>query len=236
MDQTNPLSEVTHKRRLSALGPGGLTRERAGFEVRDASDALRPHLPDRDAGRPNIGLISSAGDLRGVNSTASSRPYRKVVAGRVTDEVVYLSAMEEAGYTVGQANAEIDARGKFIAEAETSATKAAASHSRRPNRSTSSTCRPSSSSRSPRPDPVPRERRRQPRADGLNMQRQAVPLIRQIAAGRHRHGGGRGARLGRGHRAARRTGVVDQVDAMRIVVARPECRPQPARRRHLPTC
>src|ERR671931_2771136 len=115
MDQTNPLSEVTHKRRLSALGPGGLTRERAGFEVRDVHPTHYGRIcPIETPEGPNIGLINSLATYARVNKYGFvETPYRKVKDGRVTDEVQYLSAMEEGRYTVAQANAQIDNRGRF---------------------------------------------------------------------------------------------------------------------------
>jgi DNA-directed RNA polymerase subunit beta len=102
MDQTNPLSEITHKRRLSALGPGGLTRERAGFEVRDVHPTHYGRIcPIETPEGPNIGLINSLATFARVNKYGFiESPYRKVVDGKVTDEVVYLSAMEEAKYTL----------------------------------------------------------------------------------------------------------------------------------------
>jgi DNA-directed RNA polymerase subunit beta len=107
MDQTNPLSEITHKRRLSALGPGGLTRERAGFEVRDVHPTHYGRIcPIETPEGPNIGLINSLATFARVNKYGFiETPYRKVVDGKVTDEVVYLSAMEEAKHTIAQANA-----------------------------------------------------------------------------------------------------------------------------------
>src|ERR1700726_275765 len=115
MDQTNPLSEITHKRRLSALGPGGLTRERAGFEVRDVHPTHYGRIcPIETPEGPNIGLINSLATFARVNKYGFvETPYRKGKDGRVTDEVIYLSAMEEARYTVAQANAVIDGRGRF---------------------------------------------------------------------------------------------------------------------------
>src|SRR6184192_797457 len=115
MDQTNPLSEITHKRRLSALGPGGLTRERAGFEVRDVHPTHYGRIcPIETPEGPNIGLINSLATYARVNKYGFvETPYRKVKDGRVTDEVVYLSAMEEGRYTVAQANAPVDNRGRF---------------------------------------------------------------------------------------------------------------------------
>ncbi|MBJ7408137.1 MAG: DNA-directed RNA polymerase subunit beta, partial [Bradyrhizobium sp.] len=115
MDQTNPLSEVTHKRRLSALGPGGLTRERAGFEVRDVHPTHYGRIcPIETPEGPNIGLINSLATFARVNKYGFvETPYRKVKDGRVTDEVVYLSAMEEGRYSVAQANVPVDAKGRF---------------------------------------------------------------------------------------------------------------------------
>lgn len=118
MDQTNPLSEITHKRRLSALGPGGLTRERAGFEVRDVHPTHYGRIcPIETPEGPNIGLINSLATFARVNQYGFiESPFRRVVDGKVTDEVVYMSAMEEARYTVAQANATLDKAGKFEAE------------------------------------------------------------------------------------------------------------------------
>jgi DNA-directed RNA polymerase subunit beta len=109
MDQTNPLSEITHKRRLSALGPGGLTRERAGFEVRDVHPTHYGRIcPIETPEGPNIGLINSLATHARVNKYGFiESPYRKINKGKLTSEVVYLSAMEEARYTVAQANAPV---------------------------------------------------------------------------------------------------------------------------------
>ncbi|MEY2993021.1 MAG: DNA-directed polymerase subunit beta, partial [Pseudomonadota bacterium] len=116
MDQTNPLSEVTHKRRLSALGPGGLTRERAGFEVRDVHATHYGRMcPIETPEGPNIGLINSLATFARVNKYGFiETPYRKVVNGKVTDEVSYMSATEEMRHTVAQANATLDEDGNFI--------------------------------------------------------------------------------------------------------------------------
>ncbi|MFN3616208.1 MAG: DNA-directed RNA polymerase subunit beta, partial [Rubrimonas sp.] len=118
MDQTNPLSEVTHKRRLSALGPGGLTRERAGFEVRDVHPTHYGRMcPIETPEGPNIGLINSLASFARVNKYGFiETPYRRVRDGRVTDEVVYLSATEEMRYVIAQANAELDENGAFTSE------------------------------------------------------------------------------------------------------------------------
>src|SRR5690606_33697845 len=118
MDQTNPLSEITHKRRLSALGPGGLTRERAGFEVRDVHPTHYGRIcPIETPEGPNIGLINSLATYARVNQYGFiESPYRRVRDGKVTDEVVYLTAMEEGKYTIAQANAEVDPKGKIVGE------------------------------------------------------------------------------------------------------------------------
>ncbi len=115
MDQTNPLSEVTHKRRLSALGPGGLTRERAGFEVRDVHPTHYGRIcPIETPEGPNIGLIASLSTYARVNEYGFvETPYRKVEKGRVTDEVSFYSALEEEKHTIAQANAPVDKKGIF---------------------------------------------------------------------------------------------------------------------------
>jgi DNA-directed RNA polymerase subunit beta len=115
MDQTNPLAEVTHKRRISALGPGGLTRERAGFEVRDVHPTHYGRVcPIETPEGPNIGLINSLALYARTNEYGFiETPYRKVVKGRATDDVEYLSAIEEGKFTIAQANADLDNKGKF---------------------------------------------------------------------------------------------------------------------------
>ena len=118
MDQTNPLSEITHKRRVSALGPGGLTRERAGFEVRDVHPTHYGRIcPIETPEGPNIGLINSLATFAQINQYGFiETPYRKVNNGKVTEEVVYVSAIEEGKYTIAQANAELDKSNKFTGE------------------------------------------------------------------------------------------------------------------------
>lgn len=118
MDQTNPLSEITHKRRISALGPGGLTRERAGFEVRDVHPTHYGRVcPIETPEGPNIGLINSLALYAQTNEYGFiETPYRKVIDGKVTDEIVYLSAIEESQYMIAQANARLDSEGKFVDE------------------------------------------------------------------------------------------------------------------------
>src|SRR3990170_4196442 len=115
MDQTNPLSEITHKRRISALGPGGLTRERAGFEVRDVHPTHYGRVcPIETPEGPNIGLINSLALYARTNEYGFiETPYRKASKGKVSDEIDYLSAIEEGNFTIAQANAELDKKGYF---------------------------------------------------------------------------------------------------------------------------
>ena len=220
MDQTNPLSEITHKRRLSALGPGGLTRERAGFEVRDVHPTHYGRIcPIETPEGPNIGLINSLATFARVNKYGFiESPYRRVKDCRVTEEVMYLSAMEEAKYTIAQANAPLDAKGKFVNDLVT--------------------CRQAGevmmipAERVDAMDVSPKqlvsvaaalipflENDDANRAlMGSNMQRQAVPLVRAEAP---LVGTGMEPVVARNSGAAigaRRGGVVDQVDATRIVI------------------
>ena len=220
MDQTNPLSEITHKRRLSALGPGGLTRERAGFEVRDVHPTHYGRIcPIETPEGPNIGLINSLATYARVNQYGFiETPYRKVENGRVTEEVVYNSAIEEGQFTIAQANAPLDKNGKFEEELVS--------------------CRQGGEFIMARPDTIdmidvsPKqlvsvaaalipflENDDANRAlMGSNMSRQAVPLVRAEAP---LVGTGMEEAVARGSGAAitaRRPGVVDQVDATRIVI------------------
>jgi DNA-directed RNA polymerase subunit beta len=118
MDQTNPLSEITHKRRLSALGPGGLTRERAGFEVRDVHPTHYGRVcPIETPEGPNIGLIASLSTYARINEHGFvETPYRIVRNGQVTAEINYFSALEEEGHAIAQANAELDEQGRFVSD------------------------------------------------------------------------------------------------------------------------
>ncbi len=118
MDQTNPLAEITHKRRVSALGPGGLTRERAGFEVRDVHPTHYGRIcPIETPEGPNIGLISSLATFSRVNKYGFlESPYRKLIKGIVTDKIEYLSAIEEEKFTIAQANIQIDKDGRITDE------------------------------------------------------------------------------------------------------------------------
>jgi DNA-directed RNA polymerase subunit beta len=220
MDQTNPLSEITHKRRLSALGPGGLTRERAGFEVRDVHPTHYGRIcPIETPEGPNIGLINSLATFARVNKYGFiEAPYRRVVDGQITDDVVYLSAVEEGKYYVAQANASIGKDGRFTDDVII--------------------CRHSGdvimvpTERVELMDVSPKqlvsvaaalipflENDDANRAlMGSNMQRQAVPLVRAQAP---LVGTGMEAVVARDSGAsivARRNGIIDQVDATRIVV------------------
>ncbi|HVL71438.1 MAG TPA: DNA-directed RNA polymerase subunit beta [Beijerinckiaceae bacterium] len=220
MDQTNPLSEVTHKRRLSALGPGGLTRERAGFEVRDVHPTHYGRIcPIETPEGPNIGLINSLATFARVNKYGFiETPFRRVRDAKVTDEVIYLSAMEEAKYNVAQANAEVDAESRLTEDLVV--------------------CRRAGDVIVVPPDRVdlmdvsPKqlvsvaaalipflENDDANRAlMGSNMQRQAVPLVQADAPF---VGTGMESVVARDSGAAigaRRAGIVDQVDATRIVI------------------
>ncbi len=195
MDQTNPLSEITHKRRLSALGPGGLTRERAGFEVRDVHVTHYGRIcPIETPEGPNIGLINSLATYAQVNKYGFiESPYRKVVDGRVTDQVEYLPAMKEARHYIAQANAEVEQgrqaarRRRHLPSCRRRA--AGAEGQGRLHRRVAEAGRLGRRGA----DPVPRERRRQPRADGLQHAAPGGAADQgRRAAGRHRHGiGGR---------------------------------------------
>ena len=116
MDQTNPLSEITHKRRVSALGPGGLNRERAGFEVRDVHQTHYGRIcPIETPEGANIGLINSLASYSRINKYGFiETPYRIVNNGKVTEKVIYLSAIDEEDFVIAQANANLDSKGKFI--------------------------------------------------------------------------------------------------------------------------
>ena len=220
MDQTNPLSEITHKRRLSALGPGGLTRERAGFEVRDVHPTHYGRIcPIETPEGPNIGLINSLATYARINRYGFiETPYRSVSNGRVGEEVLYLSAMEEGKYTIAQANAELNKRGRFVDDLIS--------------------CRVGDDFQMTAPDNIeymdvsPKqlvsvaaalipflENDDANRAlMGSNMQRQAVPLLRAEAP---LVGTGMEEVVARDSGVsivARRTGMVDQIDATRIVI------------------
>jgi DNA-directed RNA polymerase subunit beta len=220
MDQTNPLSEITHKRRLSALGPGGLTRERAGFEVRDVHPTHYGRIcPIETPEGPNIGLINSLATYARVNKYGFiESPYRRVVDGKVTDEVVYLSAMEEGKYTIAQANAVLDAQNRFTADFIScrSGGEFVMARSEDINFMDVSPKQLVSVAASLIPFLENDDANRA--LMGSNMQRQAVPLIRTDAP---IVGTGMEDVVARDSGvaiAAKRAGIVDQVDATRIVI------------------
>ena len=220
MDQTNPLSEITHKRRLSALGPGGLTRERAGFEVRDVHPTHYGRIcPIETPEGPNIGLINSMATYARVNKYGFiESPYRKVVSGKVTNEVIYLSAMEEGKYAIAQANSHLDDKGKFMDEL-VSCRKAGDFVLVSPEHIEYIDVAPKQLvSVAAALIPFLENDDANRALMGSNMQRQAVPLLRSEAP-----------LVGTGMEevvakdsgvttVARRAGVIDQVDATRIVI------------------
>lgn len=220
MDQTNPLSEITHKRRLSALGPGGLTRERAGFEVRDVHPTHYGRIcPVETPEGPNIGLIASLSTYAKVNAFGFiETPYREVVDGRVTNSVKYLSALEEEPYYIAQANAPIDSEGKFTADLIT-AQKGGGFYLVSPDEVEFMDVSPKqlvSSSASLIPFLEHDDANRA--LMGSNMQRQAVPLVITEAP---IVGTGMEKIVGRDSRVtitAKAAGVVKSVDANRIIV------------------
>src|SRR5690606_10919924 len=220
MDQTNPLSEITHKRRLSALGPGGLTRERAGFEVRDVHPTHYGRIcPIETPEGPNIGLINSLATHARVNKYGFiESPYRKVSNGKPSKEIVYLSAMEEAKHKIAQANALIDEKGN-LSEAFVQA---------RQNGEAQLIPREEIDLMDVSPKQVVSvaaalipflENDDANRAlMGSNMQRQAVPLLRADAPIVGTGMEGTVARDSGAAIVARRAGVVTKVDATRIVI------------------
>ncbi|MAW80891.1 MAG: DNA-directed RNA polymerase subunit beta [Parvularcula sp.] len=220
MDQTNPLSEITHKRRLSALGPGGLTRERAGFEVRDVHPTHYGRIcPIETPEGPNIGLINSLATFARVNKYGFiESPYRKIVDGKVTQDVVYLSAMEEAKHYVAQANASIGEDGSFTDEFVICRHAGEVMMAPRENVDLMDVSPKQLVSVAAALIPFLENDDANRALMGSNMQRQAVPLVRAEAPFV-----GTGmepivARDSGAAIAARRTGVVDQVDATRIVI------------------
>ncbi|SDY50722.1 DNA-directed RNA polymerase subunit beta [Citreimonas salinaria] len=220
MDQTNPLSEVTHKRRLSALGPGGLTRERAGFEVRDVHPTHYGRMcPIETPEGPNIGLINSLATFARVNKYGFiETPYRVVKDGQVTDEVHYMSATEEMRHTVAQANALLDDEGRFINEMVN--TRQSGDYTLAPAGAVDLIDVSPKQLVSVAASLIPfLENDDANRAlMGSNMQRQAVPTLRSEAP---LVGTGIEEVVARDSGAAitaRRAGIIDQVDAQRIVI------------------
>jgi DNA-directed RNA polymerase subunit beta len=220
MDQTNPLSEITHKRRLSALGPGGLTRERAGFEVRDVHPTHYGRVcPIETPEGPNIGLIASLTTYARVNEFGFiETPYREVDNGRVTDRIRYLSALEEEEHVIAQANAPIDGRGAFTVDL-VSARKGGEFVMARPEEVNFMDVSPNqlvsvAASLIPFLENDDANRALM----GSNMQRQAVPLLRTEAP---LVGTGMEKIVARDSGVtivAKRDGVIENVDSTRIVV------------------
>ena len=220
MDQTNPLSEVTHKRRVSALGPGGLTRERAGFEVRDVHPTHYGRVcPIETPEGPNIGLINSLSIFARTNEYGFlETPYRKVVDGKVTNEIDYLSAIEEGRYVIAQANATLDADGTLIDEMVTCREKgetilATADRVQYMDVATSQVVSVAASL-----IPFLEHDDANRALMGANMQRQAVPCLRAekpfVGTGIER-----AVAVDSGTTVSvRRGGVVDYVDATRVVI------------------
>ncbi|MBU3562752.1 DNA-directed RNA polymerase subunit beta [Polynucleobacter sp. Tro8-14-1] len=220
MDQTNPLSEITHKRRISALGPGGLTRERAGFEVRDVHPTHYGRVcPIETPEGPNIGLINSLALFARLNEHGFlETPYRKVSNSKVSDEVVYLSAIEEAKYVIAQANATIDKSGK-LADELVSARQAGETMMVSPERIDFIDVAPSqivSAAASLVPFLEHDDANRA--LMGANMQRQAVPCLRPdkplVGTGLERIVAVDSGTV----ILASRGGIVDYVDANRVVI------------------
>jgi DNA-directed RNA polymerase subunit beta len=221
MDQTNPLSEITHKRRLSALGPGGLTRERAGFEVRDVHSSHYGRIcPIETPEGPNIGLISSLSTYGKINEFGFIQtPYRVVKKARVTDEIVYMNALAEEKYIIAQANAPLDKKGNFTSEfiSVRQGGEFLMIDRKRVDLMDVSPAQLVSVSASLIPFLEHDDANRA--LMGSNMQRQAVPLIRTSAP---IVGTGLESRVAKDSGVtviAKRDGVVEYVDSARIVVS-----------------
>ncbi|WP_087719759.1 DNA-directed RNA polymerase subunit beta [Salinicola salarius] len=220
MDQNNPLSEVTHKRRVSALGPGGLTRERAGFEVRDVHATHYGRLcPIETPEGPNIGLINSLATYSKTNSYGFlETPYRKVVDRQLTDEIVHLSAIEEGDYIIAQASATVDESNKLIDDLVQVRHKGETTFMA-PDKVTLMDVSPRQVvSVAAALIPFLEHDDANRALMGSNMQRQAVPTLRAdkplVGTGMERFV----ARDSGVCAVARRGGVIDSVDAKRIVV------------------
>ncbi|MCL2916537.1 DNA-directed RNA polymerase subunit beta [Shewanella corallii] len=220
MDQNNPLSEVTHKRRISALGPGGLTRERAGFEVRDVHPTHYGRLcPIETPEGPNIGLINSLATFARTNSYGFlETPYRKVVDGQVTEDVEYLSAIEEGRYVVAQANIALDSEGRILDEQVACRHKGESTFMRAADIQYMDVSPQQIISVAASLIPFLEHDDANRALMGANMQRQAVPTLK---ADKPLVGTGieRALAVDSGVVvAAKRGGVIDYVDASRIVV------------------
>ncbi|WP_299373030.1 DNA-directed RNA polymerase subunit beta [uncultured Kiloniella sp.] len=220
MDQTNPLSEITHKRRVSALGPGGLTRERAGFEVRDVHATHYGRIcPIETPEGPNIGLINSLATFARVNPYGFiESPYRKIVDGKVTDDVIYLSAIEEGRYTIAEANAALNEDNTFVEELISCRKSGDYFVSRSEDINLIDVSPKQLVSVAAALIPFLENDDANRALMGSNMQRQAVPLLKAEAPF---VGTGMEPRVAQDSGvsiSARRGGIVDQVDATRIVV------------------
>ena len=220
MDQTNPLSEVTHKRRLSALGPGGLTRERAGFEVRDVHTTHYGRIcPIETPEGPNIGLIASLSTYARVNDFGFiETPYRRVEASKPLDEVRHFSALEEEGHYIAQANASLDKRGKFVTEDVSARYNGDFLISKRENITLMDVSPNQLVSVAASLIPFLENDDANRALMGSNMQRQAVPLVKTRAP---LIGTGMEKTVARDSGVtcvARRSGIVESVDAARIVI------------------
>jgi DNA-directed RNA polymerase subunit beta len=219
MDQTNPLSEITHKRRLSALGPGGLTRERAGFEVRDVHPTHYGRIcPIETPEGPNIGLINSLATHARVNKYGFiESPYRRVKDGKATEDVVYISAMEEAKHVIAQANIKLD-KGEIVEELVPGRINGEPTLLAKETVDMMDVSPKQVVSVAAALIPFLENDDANRALMGANMQRQAVPLIQSDAP---LVGTGMEAVVARDSGAvviARRTGVVEQIDGTRIVV------------------
>ncbi|AFX98444.1 DNA-directed RNA polymerase, beta subunit [Candidatus Endolissoclinum faulkneri L2] len=220
MDQTNPLSEITHKRRLSALGPGGLTRERAGFEVRDVHPTHYGRIcPIETPEGPNIGLINSLATYAKINQYGFiETPYRKVKNALVTNEVCYISAMEEGRYTIAQANTPIDDDGKLKEELVSVRRRGDFGLARPEDIDMLDVSPKQLVSVAAALIPFLENDDANRALMGSNMQRQAVPLLQAEAP---YVGTGMEAIVARDSGVAiiaKRSGIIDQVDAQRIVI------------------
>jgi DNA-directed RNA polymerase subunit beta len=220
MDQTNPLSEITHKRRLSALGPGGLTRERAGFEVRDVHLTHYGRIcPIETPEGPNIGLINSLATHARVNKYGFiESPYRKVHNGKPSHEIVYLSAMEEAKHKIAQANSALDAKGNLSEDLVQARENGEAQQILREEIDLMDVSPKQVVSVAAALIPFLENDDANRALMGSNMQRQAVPLLQADAPIVGTGMEGTVARDSGAAITARRTGIVEQVDSQRIVV------------------
>ncbi|MEL6369250.1 MAG: DNA-directed RNA polymerase subunit beta [Pseudomonadota bacterium] len=220
MDQTNPLSEITHKRRMSALGPGGLTRERAGFEVRDVHPTHYGRIcPIETPEGPNIGLINSLATHAQVNKYGFiESPYRRVRDGKVTDEVVYLSAMEEQRFAIAQANADVTEDGSLANEFVNCRVGGDAMLVPREDVGYIDVSPKQLVSVAAALIPFLENDDANRALMGSNMQRQAVPLLQAEAPFVGTGMESIVARDSGAAVAARRPGIVEQVDAQRIVI------------------